>query len=213
MVVVRKKIFLIPCFLAWLPVLWIGCDPNRSGLVKPRAGIEVPALGLLDLKGKPVNPFTDPEISGNVFVFARIDCPISNRYAPLIRKLAKRYESSGIRFWLVFPDPDTTVSQIRRHMREYEYSMPALTDPGHRLAALAEVRVTPEVGVFGVGTNLLYHGRIDDRFVDFGTERPTATRHELEEVLEAVAADQPVITVSRPGVGCSIADLGKNVER
>jgi hypothetical protein len=59
---------------------------------------------------------------------------------------------------------------------------------------------------------LLYHGWIDDRFVDFGTERPAATRHELEEVLEAVAADEPVVTASAPGVGCSIADLRRNTE-
>jgi hypothetical protein len=40
-----------------------------------------------------------------VLVFVRTDCPISNRYAPELRRLQDRFAPRGMAFWLVYPDP------------------------------------------------------------------------------------------------------------
>jgi hypothetical protein len=54
---------------------------------------------------------------------------------------------------------------------------------------------------------LVYHGRIDDRFVDFGQTRRAPTTHDLEQVLDAVLAGKPAPEAAAPAVGCYIADM------
>ena len=165
------------------------------------------SLGVLDLNGKRVDAFSGLTEKAIVFLFASVDCPISNRYAPTVRKLVEEFSEKGIRFRLVYPDPDTTPEEITEHIQEYDYPIEALRDPEHLLVDLSKARVTPDAAVFTSGQNLVYHGRIDDRFVDFGKERASATKHDLEDVLSAVSEGKRVTTDSAPGVGCYIADL------
>src|ERR1700687_2566679 len=56
-----------------------------------------------DLGGKAVDPFNASAGKLLVLVFVRTDCPISNRYAPLLQSLNSTY-SDKAKFWLVYPD-------------------------------------------------------------------------------------------------------------
>jgi hypothetical protein len=82
-----------------------------------------------------------------------------------------------------------------------------LRDPRHLLVKRAKVRVTPEAAVFAPDGQLLYHGRIDNRYVDFGKARPAATQHELKSVLEAIAHGRPVPLSETRAIGCYIPKL------
>jgi hypothetical protein len=161
--------------------------------------------GAFDLNGSPADPFHAPPGKIVVLVFVRTDCPVSNRYAPLIRQLSARYAETAS-FWLVYPDKSASVASIRKHERDFGYTLPALRDPQHALVKQAQVQVTPEVAVFDAARRLVYHGRIDDQFRDFGHARPAATTHELDEAIRAALAG----TAAPPnasGVGCYISDL------
>jgi hypothetical protein len=68
------------------------------------------------------------------------------------------------------------------------------------------VTVTPEAAVYAAG-RIVYHGRIDDRYVELGLERPAATVHDLDEALGAVLAGRPIARSATPAVGCYIADF------
>ena len=57
-----------------------------------------------DVNGRPIAPFT-PAGKANVVFFVQTDCPISNRYAPEIQRLASRF-ASQVRFRLVYPVPE-----------------------------------------------------------------------------------------------------------
>jgi len=94
-----------------------------------------------------------------------------------MRRLAERFTSRGVRFWLVHPDPQETSADIRKHATEYQLPIPVLRDPKHGIVQLAQVQVTPSAAVFKTDRTLQYHGRIDNRFVDFGKVRPEATSH------------------------------------
>ena len=61
--------------------------------------------GVLDLEGRAVDPLDAPGATAVVLIFTRTDCPISNRYAPEVRRLYERFHDRGVRFWLVYPDP------------------------------------------------------------------------------------------------------------
>jgi len=168
-------------------------------------------IELRDDNGRLIHPLEQIDVKATVFIFTRTDCPISNRYAPELRRLGEKYGSKRIAFWLVYPDPATSGEVAREHREEYHYSFPALLDPDHRLVKLSGARVTPEAAVYipggSAGPRLIYRGRIDDRFVDFGKMRASPTQRDLEEVLAAIINGQTTETRTTPAVGCFIEDL------
>jgi thiol-disulfide isomerase/thioredoxin len=141
-----------------------------------------------------------------VFLFVRSDCPISNRYAPEIQRLYEKYSSKGIEFRLIYPEPGFTAAAMAKHREEYGYTIPARLDPGHQYVTRSRVRVTPEAAVYVHG-ELIYGGRIDDRYVDTGKAKPQATCHDLDEVLAAVAAGKKLQFRQTKAVGCAIENL------
>ena len=141
-----------------------------------------------------------------VLLFVRSDCPVSNRYAPELQRLYLRYSAQGIDFRLVYPEPGLTPAAMEKHRKEYGYTIPARLDTSHQYVKRAGARITPEAGVFVHG-ELIYLGRIDDRYVDIGKARPEATRHDLEEVLVAVVAEKSIRRRETKAVGCTIEDL------
>jgi hypothetical protein len=173
-----------------------------------------PAGQLLDvqtLEGKSIDPFNAGHSArATVLIFVRTDCPIANRFAPTIERLRREFAARGVNFWLVFVDPAETAGMIRAHLIEYDLHATALRDPRHTLVALSGATITPEAAVYvsGEGTpRLVYRGRIDDRFVDFGLARPQPSKHDLQQALDAVLAGRAVMPQTTPAVGCVIADL------
>jgi len=167
-----------------------------------------PAVRLPDLDNRLVDPFLAAEDHrAVVFLFASVECPISNRYAPVVKRLVETFASQGVAFWLIYPNPADSPAAIREHIKAFEYPVHALRDPRHELVKLARVVVTPEAALFDKGRQLAYHGRIDDRYVSIGVERPAPTRSDLAEALTLALAGQPQKQASATAVGCFIADF------
>lgn len=159
----------------------------------------------LHVDGTPADPFQEAAGKPVVLVFVRTDCPISNRYAPLIQRISAQYAGKAA-FWLVYLGKTASAEKIRQHESEYGYKLPALRDPQHALVAQAQVQVTPEAAVFDAHHRLIYHGRIDNWYEDLGHARPAATTHELDEAIQAALTGKAPPS-STPGVGCFISDL------
>jgi hypothetical protein len=160
----------------------------------------------LDLQGNAVNPLAASANKVVVLFFLRRDCPVSSRYAPVIRKISKQYEHDAS-FSLIYPDKTESPTEIRKYLREYGYTLPALRDPGHALVKLARVQMTPEVAVFDSHRRLVYDGRIDNWFVDLYRARSAPTTHELDDAIHAALAGKPVVAPEVRGVGCYISDI------
>ena len=159
-----------------------------------------------DLDGRPVDPLAT-ETAATVLVFVGTDCPISNRYAPEIQRLSTRYQRDGVQFFLVYVDPQLSSAAIRQHLLQFAYNLPALRDPEHAVVARSEALVTPQVAVFNADDHLVYSGRIDDRYLDFGQQRPAARTRDLEDALQAVLSGQQPAQARTRAIGCYIADL------
>ncbi len=142
-----------------------------------------------------------------VLVFTTTDCPISNRYAPEVQRLATRFGERA-KFVLVYPVPSDSPELIRAHHKKFAYSIEYLRDDGQKLVKQTGVTVTPEVAVMR-GTTMLYRGRIDDRYVELGRERPAPTTRDLEDALNAIVAGKTVATRETRAVGCILSDLVK----
>ncbi len=166
--------------------------------------------GIVNLDGNPVDPLAVPAgTRAHVLVFTTTDCPISNRYAPEIRRLSRAFADRGIRFWLVYPVPADNPEKIREHLATFDYHLPAVRDRSLDLVGALEPTVTPEVAVIAGDGTMVYRGRIDDRYVDFGRDRPAPTTRDLEEVLKRLAAGDTVAPSTTRAVGCYLPELVK----
>jgi ribosomal protein L35AE/L33A len=164
-----------------------------------------------NLAGTAVDPLVTPKgVKAIVFLFTSTDCPISNRYAPELRRLAQVFVPQGVMFRLVYPNPAEDAAAIRTHMAAFAYAgaIDALRDPRHALVKFSGATITPEAAVYA-GGRVQYRGRIDNRFVDFGVDRPAATEHDLHDAIGAILAGKPVAHPETQAVGCYIADFAR----
>jgi len=172
------------------------------------AVLAVVSTGVPDLDGTLVDPLQPaPGTKATVLLFVSTDCPISNRYAPDVRKLHDVYAKDGVAFWLVYPNPADAVPDIRDHLASFSYPGTALRDVRHDLVKRAGATITPEAAVYDSRGRLMYRGRIDDRYSAVGIERATATRHDLQGAIAATLAGTPIATRFTQAVGCYIADF------
>ena len=75
-----------------------------------------PPESVMDLSGKDRDPFAKPA-KARVFLFVRTDCPITNRYAPELARIAREFADRDTEFWLVYADPREEPAKIRRQRR------------------------------------------------------------------------------------------------
>jgi AhpC/TSA family len=194
------RILIIFCVL-----LGAVCERTRVGASEP-VRIGAGEGTAVDLDGAAVDPLKASSGKIVVLIFVRVDCPISNRYSPTIQKISRKYAGRAA-FWLVYPDRSESAEQIRKHEKEFGYELPTLRDVQRSLVDESHAQTTPEAAVFDANRKLIYHGRIDNLFEDFGRARPAATTHELDEAIHAALDGKEAANASVPGVGCYISDL------
>ncbi|MCA9264846.1 MAG: hypothetical protein KDA60_13395 [Planctomycetales bacterium] len=154
----------------------------------------------------------EPGSPARVFIFVRTDCPIANRCAPEIKSLREGFGDVA-EFVLVYCSERESMSQIADHAAEfYDSQIPVLRDGHHELVAACSVSTTPEAVVYDNDGQLIYRGRIDDRYVDFGETRAEPTKRDLLEVLVALRSRQPVSFRETRAIGCPLTPLPTDVE-
>lgn len=142
-----------------------------------------------------------------VLVFLGTDCPISNRYSPLLESMRVEYARKGVEFLAVFSDAAVSLDAAKEHLTAFSLGMPGVLDPGASLARQTGARVTPEVVVLSPEGATLYRGRIDNRYVDWGKTRTEATERDLRDALDEVLAGKPVSRPVTPALGCAITGI------
>lgn len=166
--------------------------------------VQAAAAEISDIHGQKHELLADKAQTATVLFFIGHDCPISNTYAPEINRICKEYEPKKFACYLVYPDPDLSATEAKTHYKEFSYHSPALLDPSHKLVKKTGVTVTPEVAVLAPSGKVLYRGRIDDMFVDFGKKRPEPTQRDLRLALDAISKDKPVPNKTTKAIGCYI---------
>lgn len=179
----------------------------------PRASAQAPVLGS-DGDGRPIASLAEPPTRFVVTVFLATDCPISSRYMPEIARLARQFQPQGVRFWLVYPNSGDDVAALRAYHSGFanDATLSTMIAPAALLIRRAGVHVTPEAALFRAPVSLehpsLWHGRIDDRYLSIGTQRPAPTHRDLEEAIRAtLAGGEPPAPTGR-AVGCVIVPRG-----
>lgn len=180
-----------------------------SALAALLAGCAEPAAESpwVDLDGASHTPLEVHDSVAHVLVFVTTDCPIANSYAPEIAAIVADHAGDPLRFFVVHVNPDVTAEIASSHAQEYQLPGPVLLDGSQRLARELGVTRTPEVAVVMQGGELVYRGRIDNRWGDLGRAKPRATRHDLRAALETVLAGGEVPEPRTEAVGCDLPTL------
>jgi hypothetical protein len=182
---------------------WYGSEERREMSLLPVLAVLVQTLGGQSLDALQLPPGT----KAIVYIFTSTECPVSNRYAPEIRRLEQTFASRGVRFRLVYPSRFETDAAVRTHLAAFAYGkLEAVRDPTLALVGFTGATITPEVAIIADG-RVVYRGRIDDRFVELGVERPKPTVHDLADALTSVVEGRPISRPTTQAVGCYIADL------
>ena len=166
------------------------------------------ALTIADIQGVPRSPLR-PDGIASVLFFITSDCPISNSYAPEIQRVCSEYGPKKVSCNLVYVDPDLTVADVKKHVKDFGYSgVPAILDSTQKLVHAASASITPEAAVIGASGQVLYRGRIDNVYASLGKRRPEATEKDLRKALDEVLSGKPVSTPQTKAIGCYIPPAG-----
>jgi peroxiredoxin len=153
--------------------------------------------------------------------FISAECPISNRYAPEINRIVAAYSdrgsdrgsARGVVFYGVHSDPDIAPAVARRHAQDYGFDFPVLLDPTQTLAGKTGVILTPTAVILSPAGELLYRGRIDNRYLDLGKYRSAGVKPDLRLALDAVVAGKQVPEKYTKPVGCQLPPPAKQSAR
>jgi len=177
-------------------------------LVVCAASVFGAALTIADIQGVPRSPLS-PVGKASLLFFITSDCPISNSYAPEIQRICSEYGPKKVSCSLVYVDPDLTLADVKKHVKEFGYSaVPAILDSTQKLVQAAGATITPEAAVIGASGKVLYRGRIDNVYASLGKRRPEATEKDLRKALDEVLGGKPVSTSKTKAIGCYISPAG-----
>lgn len=140
----------------------------------------------------------------SVLLFVGTDCPVSNQYAPEIRRICSEYGPTGVQCTLVYSERQVTDAQVRRHLADFGLGIPAVIDSDQSLAGRAGAGVTPQAVVYTSAGAIAYSGRIDNFHAALGRPRQAATEHDLRNALDDLVAGRAVRTPRTQAIGCYI---------
>ena len=154
-------------FLVLIP----GISPlkhDQSRILAPSVKQSVVITGI---EGTPKNPFEkSPKVRLLAFVFIMHDCPISNQYLPEVKRIFKRFDSQGVKSRLVYEEAGVDIKTLITHSKDFGIGNYTVIDKSFALAKNLGVTITPEAVVTSADGAVLYRGRINDLYVDYGKD-------------------------------------------
>ena len=162
-----------------------------------------------DVAGRLQTPLAPKDKKATIFFFLLPDCPISNSYAPEIKRICADYELKKIAAFVIHADPDVTVNQAKKHAKDHGLACPVLLDPAHVFVKKAGVTIAPEVAVLAPDGKVLYRGRIDDWYIDYGKRRGEPSQRDLRNALDAIVQGKAVATPTTKAIGCYLPEPKK----
>ncbi len=182
-----------------MSIVAIACAAVLAGGLSPQP------LKLRALDGSVIDPLEVRPSKAKVLLFVLEDCPIANKYFPVINRLVARFRPQSVAFTLIIEDPDSSLAAVRQHVDAYGFSgTSVLLDPHGRLAKAMGAKASPEAYLLDKAGRVAYHGRIDDRFPKLGFELPKPRRNDLEGAVKALLTHQPIPERYAPPVGCTL---------
>lgn len=167
---------------------------------------DLSAINLKDIHGKShsISPLSTGK-TARCIIFLSPECPLCIKYTQRMRELQAKFEPLGIEFLYLFPGKYYSNETIERYLTKYGLTAPALLDPDFALTHALGATITPEVFVLSRSNLVVYSGKIDNWFEDFGKKRTVVTEHYLSNALEATINGSLVAIPKTKALGCFIS--------
>lgn len=184
-----------------------GIAPNND--VNPyEIGDKVKEISLKNIDGKVLSFASFPSAKGFVVVFTCNHCPFSKAYEDRVIAIDKKYASLGYPVLAINPnDPEAYEEDSFENMKlrasEKGYTFPYLVDDKQLVSKTFGATRTPHAFIIkkeNDGLVLKYMGAIDDNAQDAAG----VSKRYLEEALNNLIQNKPVITQSTKAIGCAI---------
>ncbi len=159
---------------------------------------------LVDLDGREHSLASPIKDNVTVLLFLGTECPVSNGYAPEYQRQATSYADRGVRYYGLHCDPDVSAEVARKHAQEYGLKFPLALDHAQHWARSAGVQTVPTAVVLNARGEIVYRGRIDNRYTLEGKRRVEATEHELRDAVTAALDGRAPKVAQTPVFGCPL---------
>ncbi|MDX2066241.1 MAG: hypothetical protein SFX74_10905 [Fimbriimonadaceae bacterium] len=167
-------------------------------------------LSVLGLGGPQFVPKRVPEFEFpgrkaiHVAVVAMPECPIARQAVPELKRL--HAANPKVSFQWIVPGVNANDTSWQRFVRDYKLPFAVVADPMNVSRRRLAVTTSPTAVVLNRRNEVLYWGRIDDRFADVGIQRKLTERSLKLALDAAVAGRRPKPDRTEP-VGCLLPKL------
>ena len=125
---------------------------------------------------------------------------------PEIRRIILNYQDK-VRFLLVYTDPETSENELTTHQKDFGLTkISSVLDIKHHLVKATGAKITPEAVIVKKG-EVVYRGRINNFYENFGKPRRVITQHDLRDAINAVLAGKKVPAPRGECIGCYIPKI------
>ncbi len=135
-------------------------------------------------------------------VFMAPKCPICQDYTAVLNELNQTF-GNKVSFVAYFPNAHTSEDDVIAFADRYALNFEAHPG-GLDLAKQLGATLTPEVFLINDDGEILYSGRIDNRFFALGKRRTKVTEHSLQKALEQLTQGTNPHPNATEAVGCII---------
>ncbi len=167
-------------------------------------------FGIGTAYGQAQNCCARPEAGSiTVLIFLAVDCPVSQKYIPVLNSIQGRYKDLPVHFLGLIPG-SLKKRDMDRFADEYAIRFPLKNDRDFICAREMAAEVTPEVFVLDDQCELKYRGAIDNWFYDLGSYRKESTEDYLTDAIDALLSGNGPAIARTKAVGCLIQHPVKN---
>lgn len=188
-----------------LSVVLLAFAPAKQGY---DVGDTAADFKLKNVDGKMVSLADYTSAKGFIIVFDCNTCPVSKAYNERIHALNKKYAPKG--FPLIAINPNSpelargeSFDEMVKYAKKKGYDFPYLYDESQETVKAYGATNTPHIFVLTKSASDLkvaYIGAIDDNT----RNASAATKHYVEDAVDALLADKPVATPKTKAVGCGV---------
>jgi peroxiredoxin len=170
-------------------------------------GTPAPAFQLTDVvTGKTISLDSFAGKTGLLIMFICRHCPYVQHIEQELARMGKDYADSALGLVAISSNdpsayPDDAPDRLKDMARRLDFRFPFCFDQTQDVAKAYQAACTPDFYLFDAQRRLVYRGQLDDSRP--GSSTPV-TGHHLRAAIDAVLAGQPVDSLQKPSLGCSI---------
>lgn len=192
-------------------MLFIGCIPGAGSLWAATGNNSVFSKNMLyaiDVRNTTNATRSLPATtrSYRLFIFLSPECPLCQRYSPLLRELFDKYNSE-VAFYGIVPGKAYSVADVQRYRSDNEVPFDVVLDESKALTNYLQATVTPQVILLNNDCKLVYKGAVDNLLMELGKQRTKVTEDYLNNALQQTLKHQKVQVKRTKAVGCKINDI------